>query len=63
MSHYSDCYYEANKEQFEQERKAKECRERMIEELHWNKIIKIMFTDFIENKSDYDVVKISEKYL
>lgn len=63
MSHYSDCYYEANKEQFEQERKAEEYRERMIKELHWNKIIKIMFTDFIENKSDYDVIKIAEKYL
>lgn len=45
------------------ERKAEEYRERMIEELHWNKIIKIMFTDFIESKSDYDVIKIAEKYL
>lgn len=63
MSHYSDCYYEANKDEFERERKARECRERMINELNWNKIIRIMFTDFIEKKSDYDVIKIAEKYL
>lgn len=63
MSHYSDCYDKANKDEFERERKARECRERMINELNWNKIIRIMFTDFIEKKSDYDVIKIAEKYL
>ena len=45
------------------ERKAEEYRKRMIDELHWNKIIKIMFTDFIKNKSDYEVIKIAEEYL
>lgn len=63
MSHYSDCYDEANKAKFERERKAREYRDRMVNELSWNKIIRIMFADFLAKKSDYDVIKLAEKYL
>ena len=63
MSHYSDCYYEANKDEFERERKAERYRERMIDELPINTMIRIMFADFLDKKSDYDVIGIAEKHL
>lgn len=63
MSHYSDCYYEANKELFERESKAGKYRKEMLDELSINNMIRIMFADFLDKKSDYDVIKIAEKYL
>ena len=63
MSDYSDCYFEAHKELFERERKAERYRERMIDELSINTMIRIMFADFLDKKSDYDVIGIAEKHL
>lgn len=63
MSHYSDFYYEANKEQIEQERKAREYREIMVDELPMDNMIRIMFADFLAKKSDWDVIKLAEKIL
>ena len=63
MSHYSDCYYEANKELFERESKAGKYRKEMLDNLGTYEMIRLMFADFITKKSDYDVIKIAEKYL
>lgn len=63
MSHYSDCYYEANKDEFEREIKAERYRERMIDRLSMADMTRIMFTDFIAMKNNEDVIKIAEKYL
>ena len=63
MSHYSDCYYEANKELFERESKAGKYRKEMLDELSINNMIRIMFADFLDKKSDYDVIGIAEKHL
>lgn len=63
MSHYSDCYYEANKNEFERERKAEKYRKEMLDNLGTYEMIRLMFADFITKKSDYDVIKIAEKYL
>lgn len=63
MSHYTDCYYETNKEQIEQKRKAEKYRKEMLENLAEYEMIRIMFVDFLAKKSDYDVIEIVEKYL
>lgn len=63
MGHYDDCYYEANKERFEREAKARNCRQRLVDELSHDDMIKIMFTDFIKKKDDYDSIKLAEEYL
>ena len=63
MSHYSDCYYEANKELFERKSKAERYRKEMLDNLGTYEMIRLMFADFITKKSDYDVIKIVEKYL
>lgn len=63
LSHYTDCYYEINKEQIEQKRKAEKYRKEMLENLAEYQMIRIMFVDFIFKKSDYDVIEIVEKYL
>ena len=63
MSHYSDCYYEANKGQIEQERKAREYRRIMVDELPMDNMIRIMFADFLARKSDWDVIRLAEKIL
>ena len=63
MSYYSDCYYEANKDEFERESKAKKYRKKMLDELSINNMIRIMFADFLDKKSDYDVIGIAEKHL
>ena len=63
MSHYTDCYYETNKEQIEQKRKAEKYRKEMLENLAEYQMIRIMFADFITKKSDYDVIDIVKKYL
>ena len=63
MSHYSDCYYEANKELFERESKANKYRKEMLDELSVNNMIRIMFADFLDKKSNYDVIGIAEKHL
>ena len=63
MSDYSDCYFEANKELFEIESKAGKYRKEMLDNLGTYEMIRLMFTDFLYKKSDYDVIKIAEKYL
>lgn len=63
MSDYSDCYYEANKELFEKKRISEEYKNRMIDELPINTMIRIIFADFLDKKSDYDVIEIAEKHL
>lgn len=63
MSHYSDCYYEEHKHEFEREAKAKNFRERLTVELSCDDMIKIMFADFIKCKGVFDVIRIGEKYL
>lgn len=63
MGHYDDCYYEANKERFEREAKARNCRKRLVDELSHDDMIKIMFTDFIKKKDDYNSIKLAEEYL
>lgn len=63
MSDYSDCYFEANKELFERESKAEKYRKEMLDNLGTYEMIRLMFADFITKKSDYDVIKIAEKYL
>lgn len=63
MSHYSDCYYEANKELFERESKANKYRKEMLDELSINNMIRIIFADFLDKKSNYDVIGIAEKHL
>ena len=63
MSHYSDCYYEANKEKIEQERKAEKYRKEMLDNLGTYEMIRLMFTDFLYKKSDYDVIDMVEKFL
>ena len=52
MSHYSDCYYEANK-----------YRKEMLDNLGTYEMIRLMFADFLDKKSDYDVIDMVEKYL
>lgn len=61
MSYYSDCYYEANKKDFEREKEAEECRKTMVDELPINDMTRIMFADFLDKKSDQDVIKLAEK--
>ena len=63
MSHYSDCYYEANKDEFERERKANKYRKEMLDNLAEYEMVRIMFADFLAKKSDYDVIGIAEKHL
>ena len=63
MSHYSDCYYEANKELFERASKANKYRKEMLDKLSINNMIRIMFADFLDKKSNYDVIGIAEKHL
>ena len=63
MSHYSDCYYEANKNEFERERKAEKYRKEMLDNLGTYEMIRLMFADFLDKKSDYDVIGIAEKHL
>ena len=63
MSHYSDCYYEANKEKIEQETKAEQYRKEMLDNLGTYEMIRFMFTDFLYKKSDYDVIDMVEKFL
>lgn len=63
MSHYSDCYYEANKDEFERESKANKYRKEMLDNLDTYEMIRLMFADFLDKKSDYDVIGIAEKYL
>ena len=47
MSHYSDCYYKANKELFERESKAERYRKEMLDNLGTYEMIRLMFADFI----------------
>ena len=63
MSDYSDCYYEANKEFFERESKAERYRKEMLDNLGTYEMIRLMFTDFLYKKSDYDVINMVEKFL
>lgn len=63
MSDYSDCYYEANKEKIEQERKAEKYRKEMLDNLGTYEMIRLMFADFLYKKSDYDVINMVEKFL
>ena len=63
MSHYNDCYFEANKERFERQRRAEEYKDKMIDELSTNAMIRIMFRDFLDKKRDYDVIDLAEKHL
>ena len=63
MSHYSDCYYEANKDEFERESKANKYRKEMLDNLGTYEMIRLMFADFLDKKSDYDVIDMVEKYL
>lgn len=63
MSHYSDCYYEANKDEFERESKANKYRKEMLDNLGTYEMIRLMFADFLDKKSDYDVIGIAEKHL
>ena len=35
----------------------------MLDELSINNMIRIMFVDFLDKKSDYDVIGIAEKHL
>ena len=63
MSDYSDCYYEANKEFFERKSKAERYRKEMLDNLGTYEMIRLMFADFLDKKSDYDVIGIAEKHL
>ena len=63
MSHCSDCYYEANKDEFERESKANKYRKEMLDNLGTYEMIRLMFADFLDKKSDYDVIGIAEKHL
>ena len=63
MSDYSDCYFEANKELFERESKAGKYRKEMLDNLGTYEMIRLMFTDFLYKKSDYDVIDMVEKFL
>ena len=63
MSDYSDCYYEANKEFFERKSKAERYRKEMLDNLDTYEMIRLMFTDFLYKKSDYDVINMVEKFL
>ena len=63
MSHYSDCYHEVNKELFERESKANKYRKEMLDNLGTYEMIRLMFADFLDKKSDYDVIGIAEKHL
>lgn len=63
MSDYSDCYYELHKDEIEKENKANNCRERLIDEISHDDMIKIMFTDFIKNQGVTKTIEIGEEYL
>ena len=63
MSDYSDCYFEANKELFEQRSKAERYKKEMLDNLGTYEMIRLMFADFLDKKSDYDVIGIAEKHL
>lgn len=63
LSHYYDWYFKANKERFEKQRRTEEYKDRMIDELSTNTMVRIMFRDFLDKKSDYDVIDLAEKHL
>lgn len=63
MSDYSNSYYELRKNEIEREKRAKVLRKRLIDEITMDNMIRIMFTDFINEKNDCDTIKIAEKYL
>lgn len=62
MSDYSDCYYDLHKGEINRERTAGQYREKMINELPADEMIKLMFTSFIKTKGVTDVVELGEKY-
>ena len=63
MGHYDDCYYEAHKQEFERETKVRSCRKRLVDEISHDDMIKIMFTDFVKKKGDYEVIELGKEYL
>lgn len=63
MSHYDDCYYEANKELFERIRKAEKYKKELIDNLSIGDMVRIMFSDFIAKKNESYVINLAEKYL
>lgn len=63
MSDYSDCYYELHKDEIEKENKANNYRERLIDEISHDDMIKIMFTDFIKKQGVTKTIEIGEEYL
>lgn len=63
MSDYSDCYYEFHKDEIERENRTDNYRERLINEISHDDMIKIMFIDFIEKQGVTKVIEIGKKYL
>lgn len=63
MSDHSDIWYEMNKDKIEKEKIAKKFRERLVQELSPNDMVRIIFDQYISKLDDYEITIIGEKYL
>lgn len=63
MSDHSDIWYEMNKDNIEKEKLAKKFRERLVQELSPNEMVRIIFEQYISKLDDYEITAIAEKYL
>ena len=63
MSDYSDVWNEMHAQQIRQEEIVKDVKKRLLEEVPVQSMIKIMFEDFLNKKSDYDIAALGMQYL
>lgn len=63
MSDYSDVYEKVYGDVYTTENLAKNLKERLINELSSEQMIKIMFTDFINKKHDNVIFNLAHNYL
>ena len=60
---HSDVWAEMHQEQIKKENDARVARERLKNELKTDDMIKIMFSKFIDQEKDLNVLMLGEKYL
>ena len=63
MSDYSDVWNEMHAQQIKQEEIVKDVKKRLLEEVPVQSMIKIMFEDILNKKSDYDIAALGMQYL
>lgn len=63
MSHYEDAWDELHASEFNRINKARNIRERLINELTTDELIKIMFADFIDKVPDRKVIEMGVVHL